>query len=193
MHSGEGPAEVLRGVDRVMQTLQVDTNATVVVARLEQTAEEREQGVTRLLWSNAGHPPPLVVNPDNTVVTLNTGEPELLLGLDPETKRTESEVTLERGATVLLYTDGLVERRGESLDEGLGRLSGLLAQLAVGGPPLKELCRKLIEQMMPERPEDDVALVAVRLHPEERPRPPEAGPNRVPDDVPNPRSAEPTS
>jgi PAS domain S-box-containing protein len=192
VHSGEGPAEVLRGVDRVMQTLQVDTTATVVAARLEQSTEEREQGVTRLRWSNAGHPPPLVVNPDRTVVTLASGTAELLLGLDPDTERTETLVTLERGATVLLYTDGLVERRGESLDEGIGRLTGLLAELGAEERPLRELCDQLIQRMMPERPEDDVALVAVRLHPEEHPRPPEAGPNRVPDDVPNPASGAPT-
>jgi PAS domain S-box-containing protein len=163
VHSGQGPAAVLRGVDEVMQTLQVDTTATAVIARLEQSSGERRRGATRLRWSNAGHPPPVVVGPDGSCTTLASGEPDLLLGLDPGTPRAEGEVTLERGATLLLYTDGLVERRGQSLDEGLARLSGELTELTAQDLGLEALCDQLLRRMLPERPEDDVALVAVRL------------------------------
>jgi PAS domain S-box-containing protein len=52
-NTGDGPADVLRSVDEVMQTLRIDTTATVIVARLEQTPDERSRGVTRLRWSNA--------------------------------------------------------------------------------------------------------------------------------------------
>jgi serine phosphatase RsbU (regulator of sigma subunit)/PAS domain-containing protein len=166
VHSGGGPAAVLRGVDAAMQTLQVDTTATAVIARLEQSSGERERGATRLRWSNAGHPPPVVVGPDGSCATLAAGESDLLLGLDPATPRAEREVTLERGAMLLLYTDGLVERRGQSLDEGLARLSEVLAELTRQDMPLEVLCDQLLQAMLPERPEDDVALVAVRLHDE---------------------------
>ena len=181
--SGAGPADLLRRVDRVMQVLQVDTTATALVARLEQTPQEREQGVTRLRWSNAGHPPPLVVTVDGHVVALPEADADLLLGIDPDVARGESEVALERGATVLLYTDGLVERRGQSLDDGLARLRATLADLVREPLTFEELCDALLVRMLPERPEDDVALVAVRLHPQHRPRPAEAGPNRLPDGV----------
>jgi serine phosphatase RsbU (regulator of sigma subunit) len=67
---------------------------------------------------------------------------------------------------LLLYTDGLVERRGQSLDEGLARLSEVLAELTRQDLPLEVLCDQLLQAMLPERPEDDVALVAVRLHDE---------------------------
>jgi len=154
---------VLRGVDEAMQTLQVDTTATAVIARLEQSSGERRRGATRLRWSNAGHPPPVVVGPDGSCTTLTAGESDLLLGLDPATPRAEGEVTLERGATLLLYTDGLVERRGQSLDEGLARLSEELAELTARDLGLEALCDQLLRRMLPERPEDDVALVAVRL------------------------------
>jgi serine phosphatase RsbU (regulator of sigma subunit) len=83
---------------------------------------------------------------------------------------------------VLLYTDGLIERRDADLDTGLHRLRTHLAELA--GLPLQQLCDELITRLVDGKPEDDVALVAVRLHPQDRPRPPEAGPNRVPPLVP---------
>ena len=181
--TGAGPADVLRSVDRAMQTLRIDTTATAVVARLEQTPDERSRGVTRLRWSNAGHPPPMVLQPDGTVTALPEVEADLLLGIDPTSTRGESEITMDRGATVLLYTDGLVERRGQSLDDGLAVLRSTLHELAQQGVTVDELCDQVLERMLPPRPEDDVALVAVRLHPQDRPRPASAGPRRLPADV----------
>jgi len=163
--SGAGPADLLRRVDRVMQVLQVDTTATALVARLEQTPQERERGVTRLRWSNAGHPPPLVVTADGHVVALPDADADLLLGIDPDLARSEAEVALEHGTTVLLHTDGLVERRGQSLDDGLTRLRTTLAELVRRPLTLEQLCDAVLARMLPDRPEDDVALVAVRLHP----------------------------
>lgn len=180
-HTGSGPAAVLAGVDQVLQTLQIETTATAVVARVEQTENESSRGVTRLRWSNAGHPPPMVINPDGTVAMLTGPEADLLLGIDPLSPRVESEVAVDRGSTVLLYTDGLVERRGQSLDDGLARLQGLLAELAE--LPLDRLCDQVLARMSTDRPEDDVALVAVRLHRQDRPRPAEAGPTNIPDNV----------
>ncbi|CAA9366134.1 MAG: Uncharacterized, RsbU-domain-containing protein [uncultured Nocardioidaceae bacterium] len=163
VHTGDGPADVLRGVDRAMETLGTDTTATAVVARLEQTQDERSRALTRLRWSNAGHPPPMVINPDGDVVELSAVESDLLLGLDPDARRVESVVTLDHGATVLLYTDGLVERRDQSLDVGLRLLRDTLQRLAPMDVPLDRLCALVIQEMLPERPDDDVALVAVRL------------------------------
>ena len=180
--TGQGPAEVLTRLDAAIEGLQVATNATAVVARLEQTADERERGVTRLRWSNAGHPPPMAVTPAGEVLVLSGVETDLLLGIDPSSPRAESLVTLDREATVLLYTDGLVERRGQSLDEGLERLRDALGQLA--GLELDRLCDALLRLLLPAKRDDDVAMVAVRLHRQDGPRPPEAGPTRVPPHVP---------
>ena len=178
----QGPAEVLTRLDAAIEGLQVGTTATVVVARLEQTPEERDRGITHLRWSNAGHPPPMAVTPAGEVLVLAGVEADLLLGIDPESPRTSTKVTLDRGATVLLYTDGLVERRGQSLDEGLGRLREALGELAA--LPLAELCDALMRRLLPPTRDDDVAMVAVRLHRQDEPRPPEAGPQVVPPEVP---------
>ena len=182
-YSSAGPGEVLRGLDAAMEVLQLRTLATATIARFEQDDDERARGVTRMVWSNAGHLPPLAVDPDGNVVVLADWKADLLLGVDPTFARTESTVTLDRGATVVLYTDGLIERRDADLDAGLARLRTHLADLA--DRPLQELCDELLERLVDGRPDDDVALVAVRLHRQDRPRPAEAGPNQVPDVVPD--------
>src|SRR3954453_12560775 len=181
-YSDAGPAEVLRGLDSAMAVLQIDTLATAAVARFEQTADERRRGVTRMVWANAGHLPPLALHPDGSVAVLADWKADLLLGVDAHVDRAESVVTLDRGSTVLLYTDGLIERRDADLDTGLERLRTHLAELS--DLPLQQLCDELIARLVDGKPEDDVAVVAVRLHPQDRPRPAEAGPGRVPDVVP---------
>jgi len=175
---GTGPAAVLASLDRAMEGLQVHTLATAAVARLEAGPVDRERGETRLRWSSAGHPPLLVLHPGGRVEALAGERADLLLGVDHAARRRESVVELQPGSTVLLYTDGLVERRDADLDGGLLRLRACLVELA--DRPLDELLDELLERLVQGRPEDDVALVAVRLHPEDRPRPREAGPQRVP-------------
>lgn len=183
--TGDGPAEVLRRVDEAMATLLVDTTATAAIARFEATEAERDDGLLRLRWSNAGHPPPLVAGPPDRpdVHVLWGPQPNLLLGFAPDVPRDESEVTVVRGSTVLLYTDGLVERRGQPLDDGIHVLTSVFEELTARGLELEELCDELLRRLLPERPEDDVAVVAVRLHPEDGPRPSVAGPERVPPTV----------
>ena len=176
--SGEAPAAVLSSLDAAVEGLAVGTTATAVVARLEQSEDERARGVTRLRWSNAGHPAPMLLTPDGTVTALSGLRHDLLLGIDPWSPRIDEEVALDRGSTLLLYTDGLVERRGQDYDEGLLRLRNAITELAKES--LDDLCDGVLTRLLPEHAEDDVALVAVRLHPQDRPRPAEAGPNWVP-------------
>ena len=179
--TGAGPAEVLRRVDEAMTTLRMGTTATAVVVRLEQTEEQALRGVTQVHWSNAGHPPPMVVNPDGTVLPLTGLRADLLLGVDDSARRRQYEVTLDHDAVLVLYTDGLVERRDQDLDHGLDRLRQALEDLA--GRELDELCDELLTRMLAGHSDDDVALIALRLHRQDRPRPPAAGPNRIPPNV----------
>jgi len=159
----QGPASVLTGTDQVMANLQLGTTATAVVARLEQTPRERAQGVTRLRWSNAGHPPAMLIHPDGTVTDLSAGSADLLLGVVPGSHRQESVAVLPRGATVLLYTDGLVERRDQDLQHGLDLLEETLRELSAADLDLDALVDRLLARMLPAQPEDDVAVIAVRL------------------------------
>jgi serine phosphatase RsbU (regulator of sigma subunit) len=71
-------------------------------------------------------------------------------------------VCLEQGATVLLYTDGLVERRNRDVDAGTAELMDALRENA--GLPLDELCDVVLEQLFLPDAEDDVAILAVRLY-----------------------------
>jgi PAS domain-containing protein len=158
-YSDGPPAEVLRGLDGAMARLQMDSYATAAVARFQQ--DEGDPRRTRMCWSNAGHLPLLVIHPDGTLGELGEWRGDLLLGVDPEAVRLESDVELAAGATVLMFTDGLIERRTSDLDEGMSRLREAATELA--GRPLGELCDEIIDRLVQGRPEDDVALVAIRL------------------------------
>ncbi|WP_308127949.1 SpoIIE family protein phosphatase [Modestobacter italicus] len=162
--SADSPAGVLARLDRAMDGLQLQTLASLIVARLEQTPEEFEQGVTRLRWSNAGHPPPVLLLPDGATRVLAPAPAELLVGVHVDAVRRDHVVTVPRGSTVLFYTDGLVERRDQVFDVGIERLAAELTTLA--GVPMAELADQLLDRLLPARAEDDVALIAVRLNPQ---------------------------
>ena len=90
----------------------------------------------------------------------STGKADLLLGVDASTRRRTQQTTLPTGSTLLLYTDGLVERRGETLDDGLGRLLSAIEDHA--DEDVDGLCDAVLSKMIPDANEDDVAIVAVR-------------------------------
>jgi serine phosphatase RsbU (regulator of sigma subunit) len=136
--------------------------ATAVVARLEQDAGDLREGRTRLRWSNAGHPPPLILDSDGKVTLLDPPPADLLLGVSPGTRREDHVVGLQRGCTVLLYTDGLVERRNRDIDAGTDELAEVLRDCA--DLPLDALCDRVLERLFLPDAEDDVAVLAVRLH-----------------------------
>jgi PAS domain S-box-containing protein len=161
-YSGAGPAEVLRGLDEAISDMHTDTLATAAVARFER-ADAEGRGWTRLRWANAGHPPPLVLGPEGSVTVLGRSLGDLMLGVDPTVQRVESVTTVRPGSVVLLYSDGLVERRGSTIDEGTDRLVQNLRELA--HRPLDDLCDALLSRLLHGTPEDDVALVAVRVDP----------------------------
>lgn len=154
-----GPAEILSSVDAAMRTLQLETLATTVVARLTPTPDG-----SLMAWSNAGHPLPMVLrSPGGPVVEAVTTAPQLLLGLDPAMPREETTIDLPRGAVVFFYTDGLVERRHEGIETGIERLRVLLESLLAEERSLEAVCDRVLAELLPPTPEDDVALVAVRV------------------------------
>jgi serine phosphatase RsbU (regulator of sigma subunit) len=156
-----GPAEMLRQLDTAIAGLGLGVMATVLVGRLERLGAPEEG--SRLRWATAGHLPPLLLTPDGTVHPLDTDLPGLLLGVDPTRLRTDHEVLLEPGSTLLLYTDGLVERRDQVFDDGIEQLVKALPELS--DRSVDDLCDELLTRLLPGIAEDDVALVAVCLRP----------------------------
>ena len=107
--------------------------------------------------ARAGHPVPAVVSPSGTVDLLDVpaGPPLGLGGLPFET----AEVTLPEGSILALYTDGLIESRGQDIDAGIGRLRRALAHPAGS---LDDLCDAVLGSLPPERRSDDIALLVAR-------------------------------
>ncbi|MGI4896375.1 MAG: SpoIIE family protein phosphatase, partial [Janthinobacterium lividum] len=164
---GDPPAAALSALDRAAHDLGVDGLATVILAQVEQPGPHAQAGTRVLRWSNAGHPPPLLLEPGAAPRFLDT-DTDLVVGIDPDTARTDHEIVLVPGATVLFYTDGLIERRGVSLDQGLTWLAEAAGEL--GTATLDQLCDGLLA-LVGGQVEDDVALLALCTHPEDTPRP----------------------
>ncbi len=155
--SARTPAAVLSELDRAIDGLALGTMATALLAELTPGPD----GGTALRWASAGHPPPVLLTPDGRVSLLDGVPADLLLGVDPRQSRTDHGTVLAPGSTVLLYTDGLVERRDRDIDEGTAALVEVLAECA--GLPLAELCDRVLGRMFLPDAEDDVAILAVRL------------------------------
>jgi serine phosphatase RsbU (regulator of sigma subunit)/PAS domain-containing protein len=154
--TGAGPAEILGQVAKAMDGLEIDTIATALVARV---VRDESTGSATLSWSNAGHPPALLLGPDGPPRLLESHD--LLLGLVGDEPRTEQTIVIAPGSMLLLFTDGLVERRAESIADGLDQLLDVVE--AARSLPLEELVGFVHDRMVPPEPEDDVALVAVRV------------------------------
>jgi serine phosphatase RsbU (regulator of sigma subunit) len=151
---------VLASLDRAVRDTGMATLATAVLARVVEAPAGCPARPGQLRWSNAGHPPPLLVEPTGGAHLLDRPS-DLLLGVAPDVARHDHVVDLCPGATVLLYTDGLVERRDATLDDGLSRLLAAAGDLAAR--PVDELCDEIIARLHPELT-DDIALLALRVH-----------------------------
>jgi PAS domain S-box-containing protein len=116
----------------------------------------------RLVYACAGHPPGILAGPDGTVTLLDKAR-GLPLAVRPGTERPEAECVVPPRSTLLLYTDGLVERRRRPLSEGI-RLAGEALQDG-RNLPVDELAARVMERLAPEGGyDDDVALLLYR-HP----------------------------
>jgi anti-sigma regulatory factor (Ser/Thr protein kinase)/putative methionine-R-sulfoxide reductase with GAF domain len=153
---GHPPGETLKRLDRLLQTISGRGMATAGYAVVDPVT-----GALR--YASAGHLPPVVVRRGEQARLLEA-RPAPPLGSLPFAAYHEAQETLEPGDTILLYTDGLVERRREPLTAGLERLRALAAA------PLsaERLCQRVVEQLVPPTGgDDDIAVVALRLAPVE--------------------------
>jgi PAS domain S-box-containing protein len=150
---GSPPAETFAHLNRLLAADDRDVMATAFYVIVD-----RETGAIE--YASAGHPPALVVDEGNSRF-LEGGRSVPLGTTDPVTYRAARD-RLAVGSTLLLYTDGLVERRGVALEE---RLQGLARAAADARGELSEVCDVLLSEIGPEGVPDDVALLAVRLEP----------------------------
>lgn len=115
-----------------------------------------------ITYTCAGHPPPVLCRGDGTVILLDRATDPPLGVLAEETPRPEALVPYTPGDTLVLYTDGLIERRGEDIDAGLHRLMDTLARHAGLGPD--HLADTLLSRLgVADGGRDDIALIVVRL------------------------------
>jgi GAF domain-containing protein/anti-sigma regulatory factor (Ser/Thr protein kinase) len=149
------PRAALAGLDRFAARLPGAQCTTAVCAVLTpQTGE--------LVYSSAGHPPPILVHADGTSQTLEDGH-TIPLGLRPDRPRPEAHVTVPARGTLLLYTDGLVERRGSAMDNGIVRASAFLQDGR--DSELDDLANHMMSHLAPSGGyQDDVVLLLYR-HP----------------------------
>jgi serine phosphatase RsbU (regulator of sigma subunit) len=175
--TGHGPRAVavmseLKSV--IHQLLRSETDLVDVIAQADQLLDRRDVLATAQVFEldlsarsirfvNAGHPYPVLRRADGSVVLLRDGHRALLGLADHATiATTPSTITFDEGDVLLLYTDGLIERRDSDLDTAIQRLATRVA--AVDDRSMAELVRRLEHELAnPDgRVDDDIALLALR-------------------------------
>jgi serine phosphatase RsbU (regulator of sigma subunit) len=150
---GVGPARLLERLDRFVDQVEAAALATLAYAELDLAS-----GVVR--YACAGHPPPVLL-PASGGGQLVWGGRSTPLGTYGQGRRDEAELRLGEGDRLLLYTDGLVERRDRALDDGLAALTSAVAR--AGGDPLTAAVRAIADELLrDEQGRDDVCLLLLQ-------------------------------
>ena len=153
-----GPADVLRKLDHKMQYFEEnDVMATVSYAVLDPDSGQ-------LAISSAGHFPPVIATPGqrSAVAQIAVDPP---IGVADAPRRQMTTLALAPGAVLCFFTDGLVERRDEPIDDGITRL----CRAVTPGPP-EDVCVSVMQALVGrEYPGDDIALLVLRWLPEQAP------------------------
>lgn len=126
-----------------------------------------DPGRGKLVVANAGHPPPIVIEPDGTArkVDLVRGR---LLGVRPLLARRREEVTkVSSGGHLLLYTDGLIEPLERSGHDGIGQLCRVVEGFT---GTARQLCDHVLDELAPGGAQDDICIAAATLVAPHRPR-----------------------
>jgi anti-anti-sigma factor len=150
----DSPAAVLQRLSRLVDEFDAAQMATLIYAVLDPDAHT-------LSLASAGHPPPLLIGPDGSASYVMEGRSPPL-GVT-KAARAETTITIAPGSTVVLYTDGLIERRRGSIDESM---EALRTALEGHDGDLDSLCDdRVLQPPRPESSGDDVALLMVRVPP----------------------------
>ncbi len=158
-HVPPSPAALLDALERFARGPDGTTFVTAVCVVVDPASG-------RLVYSSAGHPPALVLPPGRPAVRLDDaqGLPICVGELDAHPgARPEAEVTLAPGTLVILYSDGLIERRGEEIEVGIERFETLAVSLA--DQPLATIADQLVADTAPTASEDDMVVACLRFRP----------------------------
>ncbi|MEV6486000.1 SpoIIE family protein phosphatase [Streptomyces sp. NPDC051576] len=151
----DGPAQALDVLGRYAHVVDGAESATVVT-----TFVDFDQHT--ITYSSAGHPPPVLVHPDGRVEFLDRATDPPLDARPAPMPRPQAGTTFSRGSTLVLYTDGLIERRREDIDRGLARLADSLVRHQNADP--EALADAVLLELLPRGgATDDTALIIVRL------------------------------
>lgn len=149
-----GPGQMLTWLDAYATGANGTRFSTACCATLDPSTRE-------LRYASAGHPPMLAVSAAGAATWLEGGRSPAFFGV-PAGERPEASLTLEPGTLLALYSDGLVERRGESPDAGLARLKEVLTPLR--DRPIEEVCDQVLAGLgVDSNRDDDVVLLCVRI------------------------------
>lgn len=149
----DDPGSLLREVDAFVEGPDGTAYATVFYAIVD--VEQHT-----IQYASAGHPPGLMVRPSGETIWLDQGQSGPLHGEFDSPRRHSSE-TFEPGTTLILYSDGLIERRQESMDAGLARLARLIGEL--GETSVDNLCDELFDRLgVGYSRDDDVVILVAR-------------------------------
>jgi hypothetical protein len=155
-HPGDPPSRTLAAFEDAAEGIGLQAMGTALLAHLRRGAD-RQWSMT---WTNAGHPPPILIGPDGGTTLLDVHD--ILFGFPglSAAPRRDHHCDLAAGSTLFLYTDGLVERRGSDLDEGTDRLRELLAAHCELSPA--DLVDLAVDTLARDS-DDDVIAFAVHL------------------------------
>lgn len=147
----DGPAAILDRLARINARLTITPFATLIYANLTRTDDR-----WTMRWASAGHPPPLLLTPSGAQLLERL--PGAALVTTQTSPRAEAEIALPAGSTLLLYTDGLIERRGSTLTDNL---HVLITRAAAAG---HQLIGPLCDDLLADAPtDDDIAVLAIRV------------------------------
>ena len=145
---GNGPAETLNRLEVFSTSIPGSAFSSVVYAELDLRTNE-------LVYACAGHPPPILITQERGAVALWDGRSPLL-GISTQTPRSESRLDMPQGSTLVLYTDGLVEARTRSLDQGIADLIEVLQS-----DPLIDLLTLVSRLNVSDVHRDDICVLAL--------------------------------
>ena len=155
-HVGAPPSVSLGAFERAAHSVGLPATGSALLAHLYRAAD----GHPAMTWTNAGHPPPIVLGPDGGATLLDAGD--MLFGYPAliAAPRRDHRLLLTPGSTLFLYTDGLIERRGSDLDAGIDSLIRFLLTHRHLAPD--ELVDRVVDDLA-TNPADDVVAFVVRV------------------------------